>query len=595
MCGIVGIVSQKHDTLKDDMMKSLISLEYRGYDSYGVSFLSDSEFKVFKSVDGLSDLDVYLKKYDFYSKNAIGHTRWATHGEVDILNTHPFIGKNYAIALNGIVENHIEIRNFLVVNGYQFNTNNDTEVILNLIEFLSEAESDFILVLSKIINLAKGCFSFLVQSRLNDGVIYAVHNGSPMIAGFSNDFFMISSDINTCSMFCDKLFALKNKDICIISGNVPIVYNAFEKQNVSRETFLGKRNEISGISDIKKDYEYIMLKEIEEQPDCIMKNIDYYSHSQDLIDIEKLKNKQIIVIACGSSYYASLLAKSYLETMFHGETIDAHIATEIIYKNKKYFENKVLVFVSQSGETRDVINSFDIIGAFGATSIAIVNNVQSTLAIKCDYKFDIFAGPEYSVASTKAFTNQFVTLIHVLSKIKTSGYIFDQDIVVRIKSFLSFIELDDLCNCISQYNNIIIMGKDKLLPVAYEAALKIKELTYVNCQAISAGELKHGTLAVIDQESLVIALVSKYDIYIEKIISNIEEIITRKGNVIVVTDSDDQRLKFAKCIKYNIPDDNQFNPFYYIILMQYVAYKSSIIKGYNVDKPRNLAKSVTVD
>lgn len=612
MCGIFGYVGNKNAV--DIILNGLTNLEYRGYDSAGIATISDGSLQIRKSIGKLNNLYKNIKKYPLsYTNIGIGHTRWATHGKPYKKNAHPHVDskKNIAIVHNGIIENNVELRKEFAEKGYHFVSETDSEVIIPLIK---ENYRDGIAnTLEYILPLIKGSYAIGIICRFEDSKIVCTKKDIPLIIGIGENENFISSDIYALLMYTRNLIFLEDGDIAEISKNKILIKdsNGIEKK-LNIKNIKWKFNKIS-----KTNYKHFMIKEIFEQPFSVLNtitNITYKNTKNEICIKEKIffnqefiKNiKNIYVVACGTSYYAGLISKFWFEHFTNIPTI-VDIASEFRYR-EPILNNKTLVIViSQSGETADTIAALKLANDKNCKTVAICNVVGSSISIYAKHTIYTCCGIEIGVASTKAFTSQLVVLFtfalnyaYKIDTVKYSTLITFlkelSEIPLKIKQCLknnNFIK--KLAKKFLYYKNFLFLGRYLNYPVALEGALKLKEVSYIHAEGCATGEIKHGTIALIDKNVPVIVIAIKDKVY-KKTISNIEEIKARGAIVITIATECDYEIKNKSNYVIYIPKVNELlTPILTVIPTQLLAYYIANLLKYDVDKPRNLAKAVTVE
>ncbi|MDN5247958.1 MAG: glutamine--fructose-6-phosphate transaminase (isomerizing) [Wolbachia endosymbiont of Tyrophagus putrescentiae] len=606
MCGIFGVVSNGSSVVQT-LLTGLQKLEYRGYDSAGIAVVNkEGKIEVKKSEGRVEKLHRIINHNEMSNSTVgIAHTRWATHGAPSLKNAHPIHTNKVAVAHNGIIENYNLLKRNLEKIGIQFYTDTDTEVIPNILTlYLNEGLSPIDSLFKCISNL-HGSFALVLLFAEYPDTLFVTKRGLPLTIGYNCGAMFAASDSNTLNSFVDKISHLEDDDIAMIRCcEVEIYNNGTEvKRNV-------KSNSTSNFLIDKKGYSSFMLKEIFDQPHVLHETINqFYAKYQDIM----LTNTElfsrltyITIVGCGSSYFAGLIAKYWLESIAQVR-VHLEISSEFRYSNIKLEEESVGLFISQSGETADTIEALCYAKSQKQNIITITNTLNSSIEKISDIVLHTLAGPEIGVASTKTFSSQLATLAcFVIELAAIKNIINDADIERfsnAIKSLPKYIEnvlhietIQNISNYISEHSNVILIGRGVSYGVAMEGALKIKELAYINTIAIAAGEMKHGSIALIDDAVLVIAIIP-YDNLFFKTLSNIQEIVTRRGKVIAFTD-----IKGASFLKEICEDviqlptvDNFISPIIYSVAMQLLAYFIAVNKGLDVDCPRNLAKSVTVE
>ncbi|KJV69516.1 glutamine--fructose-6-phosphate transaminase (isomerizing) [Candidatus Neoehrlichia procyonis] len=603
MCGVFGIVS-KYPVVQL-LLHGLSKLEYRGYDSCGVAILSNG-IQVKKSSKKVTHLSSIIKSdHTFTSTVGIAHTRWATHGVPTINNAHPICVDKVAVAHNGTIENYIEIKAQLEAQTLVFSTKTDTEVIPHLIQLnlklgLSPREA-----VNQAIKKLKGKFSIIVLFTDYNNLLIAAKNGLPLILGYGVNTNFVSSDAHALTQHVQKITYLEDNDIAEIYFNNIKIYNNNTKvyRNIFTNNFLISET-------IKGKYPYFMLKEIHEQPKVTHNTINQFFDNKNSIsvfnDIDYLKNiDSIIIIGCGSSYFAGLIAKYWIENVTNIR-VYLDIASEFRYNNISLSKKDTVLLISQSGETADTLEALHYAKKQNCKIISITNVPGNSIEQASDIALKTLAGQEIGVASTKTFSAQLSVLACFtiyLAQIKnnTSNNLshlinYLTLIPTHISHALQIKNIDLVANTILKHNRAIAIGRGTSYGVALEGALKIRELSYINTIGIAAGEMKHGSIALIDK-SMPTIVIAPYNELFPKNFLHIQEIIARKGIVIAMTDKNgSQKLQNICAQIIELPQTNFFSsPIVYTVAMQLIAYKLAIKKGINADQPRNLAKSVTVE
>lgn len=598
MCGIIGYVGEENSV--NYLIDGLEKLEYRGYDSAGFAVINNKEIKTIKAV-GSPQL-LYEKASKIVANIGIGHTRWATHGPATLENAHPHLSNNglFAIVHNGIIENYNLLKQELLKKNYEFRSDTDSEVFAQLLE--ENYNGDLKGTVLRTISMLEGSYAFGIICNDYPDTIVCVRNQSPLFVGKSEDGTFLSSDISAISDNCNRIFRLNDREIGILKIDSIKVYDSEGCRIKKTEV----KTKIKEQNSNKNGYEHYMLKEIYEQPTAIRNTLTEIIKNNTIVfkqinwseDVIKSINN-VRFIACGSAYHAGMVG-AYLTEEFFKRTAKAEIASEFRYKNPHIDENTLAVIISQSGETADTLAALRIAKQKNAKIISIVNVENSSIALESDSVILTKAGKETAVATTKAYSAQLAviyTLILHLALItknidnNTAKLFIDElksipnkieEILANTKSIL------ELSKTISEHEYICFIGRCYGYCTAMEGALKLKEISYIPCDAYAAGELKHGTIALIDDNSLVISLSSAKETK-SKIQSNIEEITARKGNVLKISSEKDLAdIVIPKTL------DNLY-PFLEVIPLQLLAYYVANEKGCSIDKPKNLAKSVTVE
>jgi len=607
MCGIVAATSQSN--VISILTEGLKHLEYRGYDSAGIAFIDNKIISSYKKIGNVSKLKESLDK-KLISNVGIAHTRWATHGKPSEKNAHPHISENnIAIVHNGIIENHIEIKNKFFKNK-TLSSSTDSEVLAHLINYFSE-KNEILDAVHFAIQEVKGSYAIAVLDKNNPKKIIGARNGSPLVIGLGDKENYIASDVQALLKHTNKFVYLEDGDIATITADEVKIFDK-NKKNVRRET---KKSALTLNNSSKGDFEHYMLKEIFEQPGAIKSTI------QDRIindavpkeilgpNAEKYlkKFKVVQIIACRTSYHSALVAKHWLERLA-GIPCHAEIASEFRYRRHAVQKDTLLVCISQSGETADTLSALREIKAedYYVGTIAVCNVPESSLARECDSTLITHAGPEIGVASTKAFTTQLTALMLLVIVLGKKFEITDDlenSLCLQLKSLpnkiKSTLALDNkiaqLAKVFSDKEHTLFLGRGSHFPIAREGALKLKEISYIHAEAYPAGELKHGPLAIVDENMPVVA-VAPNNVVLEKLKSNLEEVKARGGKLYIFADKKAgfKSDEISQVFEIDAPM-NPVSPILFTIPLQLLAYHCAVIKGTNVDMPRNLAKSVTVE
>jgi len=612
MCGIVGYIGDREAF--PILINGLKRLEYRGYDSAGVALFNGS-MEVFKKKGKVGDLEDYVLSNDYSGKTGIGHTRWATHGEPNDENAHPHSSMNgtFSIVHNGIIENYSKLKDDLAAHGYSFKSETDTEVLANLIEFFYSQDKEMTsedaiqLALSKVV----GAYGIAVLCKNEKDKIVVARKGSPLVVGLGTGEYFIASDASPIAEYTSQVIYLNDEDIAILQKDGFTLRNV---QNNPVSLKISNLNMEIGALD-KGDYEYFMLKEIYEQPKTIEETFrgrlrDDYSEIVlgGLLHIfPKIEEaERIIIIGCGTSWHAALIAEYMLEE-YAQIPVEVEYASEFRYRKPVLSSKDVVILISQSGETADTMAALHLAKSKGATVLGICNVVGSSLARETDAGVYTHAGVEIGVASTKAFTAQVTVLtMFALKLAKRKGTIEDDEYRNLVKELSEipakgrFIlesnnKIKQIAEKYYEAVNALYLGRGYLFPVALEGALKLKEISYIHAEGYAAGEMKHGPIALVD-DNLPVVVVAPQDEYYEKVVSNIQEVKARLGNVIAVVTEGDTGLKALANDIIEIPKSHPaVAPLLSVIPLQLLAYHIALLKGCNVDQPRNLAKSVTVE
>jgi glucosamine--fructose-6-phosphate aminotransferase (isomerizing) len=611
MCGIVGIVSNKN--VVPNILEGLKKLEYRGYDSAGIALINDNYISFIKRQGKIVNLESAINKNKkFASTIGIGHTRWATHGKPSEENSHPHLSDNVAVVHNGIIENYQELKDRLKKSGIKFQSQTDTEVIPHLISFYLKQNQDKKQAIISAIKDLHGAFALAIIFKGDENFMAVAKKGSPLLIGYGTDENYVASDYFALDNLTTKVSYLEEGDVAFLTSNLAEIIDASGK--VVQRTIKVMEKDVGKIS--KENYQHFMQKEIFEQPRVVQDIIDNYVTTKngkialpnfpfDLKTIDK-----ITIVACGTSYYASLVGKYLIESLAK-VNVEVDIASEFRYRNAAFYGNNLCIFISQSGETADTIAALKYAKEQGQKTLGIVNVAQSNMAYLSDAIIRTIAGAEIGVASTKAYVAQVTVLILLALELASIKQTIDEktkleliasltavpDKIKEILSDKNLGNIKDVAKFISKYQSLIYMGRGVSYPTALEGALKLKELSYINAFGIAAGELKHGTIALIDKNMPIIAIAPNNNLF-EKSASNIEEVVARGGKVVLISNKSgiDELEKITfKSIALpkinNIIDEALLG----VIPTQLIAYYTAIYKGNDVDQPRNLAKSVTVE
>lgn len=610
MCGIVGYVGRGNAL--GPVLSGLRNLEYRGYDSAGVAFCSNDMFHSVKQVGRVDALESELAGLRQAKPNlAIGHTRWATHGAPTKLNAHPHFNsaKTIFVVHNGIIENHNEIRQMLQDNGYNFISHTDTEVVPHLIDYFYTKFNDMDKAFETAIRELKGAYAIVMTTKYAPTKIYAAKLSSPLVIGLGVDSNMVGSDASAVADAATKIVYLEDYEIAIVERKSYTIKNVLKKQPVKREP---EDIILEDIATSKGDYPHYMLKEIFEAPqtiqNAILGRIKLESNEVKLGGIEAVANQlktidRLIIIACGTSYYAGLVGEYLLEEVA-GIPVEVQLASEFKYRKEPLGPNTAILAISQSGETADTIAALKKVESSGVLRLGIVNAPGSTIARMTDAGIYCHAGPEISVCSTKAFVAQ-VSVLALLAlwfgKGKSSLY---KPLLTELAALPKLAEkvlalapdIEKIAIKYAPNRDFMYLGRSYEYPMALEGALKLKEISYIHAEAYAAGEMKHGPLALIDAKFPTFALAASPTLY-DKTASNLQEVKARDGHIIaVVTKKSAKHLQGLADHTITIPEaSDQLLPLLEAIVVQLFAYYVAVARGTDIDKPRNLAKSVTVE
>ena len=614
MCGIVGYIGPRE--AYPILIKGLKRLEYRGYDSAGVALVgSQGQPNVFKTKGKVSDLEAFCADKDITGNVGIAHTRWATHGEPSSKNAHPHYSQSKSLAIihNGIIENYAEIKRNLQYKGIEFRSDTDTEVLVQLIEYVkTENGLDLLTAVQVALRQVIGAYAIAVIDRDEPGEIVAARKQSPLVVGIGEGEFFLGSDASPIIEYTDKMVYLEDDNIAVLSpGHELKVVSIMGKQQK-----LEIKHVDLNLGQIEKGgYPHFMLKEIFEQPECLNNcmrgrinvDADHVTLSA-LIDYRRqlLHAKRIVIVACGTSWHAGLIGKQLIES-FCRIPVEVEYASEFRYRNPVVTKDDVVIAISQSGETADTLAAVQLAKERGAFIYGICNAIGSSIPRATDTGTYIHVGPEIGVASTKAFTGQVTVLTMFALALAEAKGTMPRDEYLAVARELSRVPemieqvlksndlVADLARTFTYARNFLYLGRGYSYPVALEGALKLKEISYIHAEGYPAAEMKHGPIALIDSDMPVVAIATHNAMY-EKVLSNIQEIKARQGRVIaLVTKGDETISKIADRV-IELPDCMEcLEPLVATIPLQLLAYHIAVCKGKDVDQPRNLAKSVTVE
>lgn len=609
MCGIVGYVGK--DKAKEKIIDGLKRLEYRGYDSAGIALAVDGKIQVKKHVGGIENLEKIIGDAAFESNTGIGHTRWATHGAPSDANAHPHVNEDNTIAIvhNGIIENYVELRQWLSEEkGVTFKSETDSETIAHLIGVFYKG--DLLEAVNEAVKKMRGAYAICVISSEEPDKIIAVRKDAPLVVGKGEGFNFIASDIPALLTYTKQVYLLENNETVVLTSDDAKIFD--ENGSVVKRDVLHVTWDVDAAE--KEGYEHFMLKEIHEQPKGISETLMQRLDENDDIrldgisltreDIEKFQ--KIYIVACGTAYHAGLVGK-YIIEKFARVPVEVDVASEFRYRDPIVDKNTLFIAISQSGETTDTLEALREARRKGARILSIVNVVGSSVARESDDVFYTWAGPEIAVASTKAYTTQLICMYLIALYIgRLKGSIAKDEykaIVDELKEVPDMLrqllkkepEIQKIAERFYRREKIFFIGRGMDTTIAYEGSLKLKEISYINSFAIAAGELKHGTIALVEPGVLFVAMCTQ-DKLCEKMVSNVQEIIARNGEIIAVAKEGDEEIRKHADYTFYIPEcSDDVAPIMAIVPLQLFAYYVSVLRGNNVDKPRNLAKSVTVE
>ncbi len=614
MCGIVGYIGDKD--AYPILIKGLRRLEYRGYDSAGVALInSNGELNVCKAKGKVDDLVAYCQDKDTSGTVGIAHTRWATHGEPSALNAHPHYSqsKNLAIIHNGIIENYADLKSKLMSKGIEFRSDTDTEVLVQLVEYIQERKNlDLLTAVQLALHEVIGAYAIALLDKRDPNQIIAARKQSPLVVGIGDSEYFLASDASPIIEYTDKVVYLEDGNIAVIRRgeelNVVNILN--RKQNPEIQTVDINLGQIE-----RGGYPHFMLKEIFEQPDCLTNcmrgrvNVDTDNVVLSaVIDYKKqlLNAKRFVIVACGTSWHAGLIGKQIIESLCR-IPVEVEYASEFRYRNPVITPDDVVIALSQSGETADTLAAIRLAKENGAFIYGICNAIGSSIPRATDTGSYIHVGPEIGVASTKAFTGQVTVLsMLALALAKERGTISREDYLHVVKELHAIPDkmtevlklnnrIADLSRTFTYARNFLYLGRGYSYPIALEGALKLKEISYIHAEGYPAAEMKHGPIALIDSDMPVVVIATHNAMY-EKVLSNIQEVKARKGKLIAIVSEGDETISRIADEVLEVPDTIEcLEPLLTIIPLQLLAYHIAVCKGKDVDQPRNLAKSVTVE
>jgi glucosamine--fructose-6-phosphate aminotransferase (isomerizing) len=606
MCGIIGISS--HKSVSANIISSLKKLEYRGYDSAGLATLFNGEINEVKSKGRVDELEQNFNLKDLKGNVGIGHVRWATHGIPNSVNAHPHSSDNVSIVHNGIIENSTLLKKFLINKGHKFKSQTDTEVIVHLItENLKELEIEE--AITKTLKQLHGSFALGIVFKDFPDLIVGARRGSPLAVGYGPNENYLGSDSYALKSMTNKISYLEDGEFCIIKKDYVTFFN-HEGKTINKKILELSSNETAYD---KGDFKHFMAKEIEEQPITLKTGIKEYvdSINQDINifnfpwKIDEIKS--ITLVGCGTAYHSCLMAKYWFEELTSLD-VSVDIASEFRYRKNRFKSENLYIFVSQSGETADTYAALDLCKKNNMKTCAVVNVIESSIARDSNFVLPIHCGPEIGVASTKAFLGQILILYilslklgHLKKDIKTENY---KEKIKELRNLPKLVEqtllvdseIQTISSTFNEAKGSMFLGRGFSYPIALEGALKLKELSYVHAEGYPAGEMKHGPLALIEEGMPVVVLAPR-DNYYKKTISNMQEVIARGARVLLITNKSKDEV-FSENVWEKIEVENTNDdllPFLLTIPLQKLAYYSALKMGYDIDKPRNLAKSVTVE
>ena len=614
MCGIVAYIGKEQAF--PIILKGLKRLEYRGYDSAGIALINQDQLNVFKKAGKVSNLEEFMLHQDHSGNSGIGHTRWATHGAPNDTNAHPHVSMDGSIALihNGIIENYNALKQELMRQGYLFKSETDTEVLVHLVDFISKKENVWFgeALRLALLNVV-GAYAIVAISKNFPGQMVAARKSSPLVVGIgANGDFYLASDATPIVEYTKRVVYLEDEEIAVIKlGEELKIYNISDQEKTPYIQQL--ELELEALE--KGGYDHFMLKEIHEQPrsihDCFRGRLNSQEGWVSLGGLKEYEQKMIqakrlVIVACGTSWHAGLVGEYLIEELAR-INVEVEYASEFRYRNPIINEEDVVIAISQSGETADTLAALELAKSKGATILGICNVVGSSISRITDAGSYTHAGPEIGVASTKAFTAQVTILsLLALSLAHKKGTISESEFRILIAELEAIPEkvqrvlennahIEKISSEFKDVTNALYLGRGSLFPVALEGALKLKEISYIHAEGYPAAEMKHGPIALIDENMPIFVIATQGNSY-EKVVSNIQEVKARKGKIIAIVTEGDEHLKEIADYHIEIPKSHEFFvPILATIPFQLISYHIAVMRGCNVDQPRNLAKSVTVE
>ncbi|MDD2540770.1 MAG: glutamine--fructose-6-phosphate transaminase (isomerizing) [Desulfuromonadaceae bacterium] len=609
MCGIVGYIGEQQAT--PIILEGLKKLEYRGYDSAGIATLTDGGSAIRRSQGKLINLENLLRDQPLAGTVGIGHTRWATHGRPSEINAHPHKAGPVILVHNGIIENHLQLKNQLKLIGHTFKSETDSEVIAHLIEETLHTEADFEKAVRKTLAQLRGAFAVCILNEKDPGALIAAKQGSPMVVGLGEGEFFVASDVPAILANTREMVFMEDGELVVFRDGAAhfstIAGAPLDKQ--------ARHIDWSPLMAEKAGYRHFMLKEIHEQPRAVRDTIagrllegdgDVHLETLQFSDRQLAAIKRIVIIACGTSWHSALLGKFYIEGLCR-IPVEVDFASEFRYRTPVVDESTLAIVISQSGETADTLAALREAKSRGAMNMAICNVVDSSIARESDGVIYTHAGPEIGVASTKAFVTQLIALYLFTIRLGRANCTIDavhgKRMIASLKQVSGLLvetlklneEVEAIAKKYMNARDFLYIGRGKNYPIALEGALKLKEISYIHAEGYPAGEMKHGPIALIDEDVPVVVLVPQGSTY-EKTLSNMEEIIARGGRVIAICSVGDEDVRSRAETVIEIPSlDEDLEPLLLSVPLQLLAYHIAVLKGTDVDQPRNLAKSVTVE
>jgi len=608
MCGIVGILGTKPVAL--DIVEALRRLEYRGYDSAGVATLEGGQIERRRAPGKLRNLEEKLREYPLLGTSGIGHTRWATHGVPNEVNAHPHISSDVVIVHNGIIENFTELKAELIAAGYKFESQTDTEVVAHLLAQERAKGAKPVDAVRKVLARLHGAFALAIMFKGEEDLLIGARNGPPLAIGHGKGEMYLGSDAIALSPFTNRITYLEDGDWAVLSHSSFQIFDGEGRQVIRPISY----SQASSMMVDKGNHRHFMAKEIEEQPEVVghtlAEYVDFATRTVKVpasLPFDFAKLDRITITACGTAFYAGLAAKYWFEKVARLPT-EVDIASEFRYREAPLSQNGLAIVISQSGETADTLAALRYCKANGQHTVGIINVPESTISRECEMVIRTYAGPEIGVASTKAFTCQLTALAcFALLAGKLRGTITPEQereyvsALIEAPRHMAEVLKEEkniaaVAQEISKARDVLFLGRGINYPMALEGALKLKEISYIHAEGYAAGELKHGPIALVDEHVPVIVIAPRDELY-EKTISNMEEVAARGGKIVLITDDKAHKQNAHKTFRHiHVPHAHAFiSPLVYAIPVQLLAYHAAVFLGTDVDQPRNLAKSVTVE
>ncbi|MGD9845729.1 MAG: glutamine--fructose-6-phosphate transaminase (isomerizing) [Variibacter sp.] len=608
MCGIVGILGR--EAVATPLVEALKRLEYRGYDSAGIATLEGGHLDRRRAEGKLKNLEARLREAPLRGVSGIGHTRWATHGRPNEVNAHPHATEHLAVVHNGIIENFRELRDALIASGAKFLTETDTEVVAHLVSAEMRRGKGPVEAVQASLPLLRGAFALAFIFENEDNLLVGARKGSPLAVGYGDGEMYLGSDAIALAPFTDTISYLEEGDLAVVTRNQVEIRDAAGAR-VKRPVI---KTTASAFLVDKGNHRHFMAKEIYEQPEVVGHTLAHYIDMANervvlpqMLPFDWRKIERLSISACGTAYYAGLIARYWFER-FARIPVEIDVASEFRYREAPLAPGNLALFVSQSGETADTLASLHYAKAQGQHTLAIVNVPTSTIARDSDVVMPTLAGPEIGVASTKAFTCQLTTLACLaVAAGRARGVLSEADEAKLVRAIIEVPRhmaealtleptIETLARDLAKSRDVLYLGRGTAYPLALEGALKLKEISYIHAEGYAAGELKHGPIALID-ETMPVIVIAPYDRVFEKTVSNLQEVAARGGRIILLTDPKGaHEAKADSFVTLTLPEmPATVTPLVYAIPVQLIAYHTAVVMGTDVDQPRNLAKSVTVE